>query len=70
MSTSKGRIVGDAALSEVVTFRCTKQDKEVLTHLAAEAGYPSIGHYVRAVSLRRLSFYGQIFGKEEADETP
>lgn len=57
MSTNErgtGRLIGDAALSEVVTFRCTKSDKEAIEAARKEAGYPSIGHYVRAVTLGRL----------------
>lgn len=60
-----GRLIGDAALSEVITFRCTKSDKQRLEQARKDTGYPSIGHYVRAVALQRQTFYGQIFGEDE-----
>lgn len=51
-----GRLIGDAALSEVITFRCTKSQKDLLERARKAAGVPSIGHFVRNVTLQQAAF--------------
>lgn len=51
MGSSTGKLLGDAALSEVINFRTTKSQRQELEEARKKAGYPSIGHYVKAVAL-------------------
>jgi uncharacterized protein (DUF1778 family) len=50
-----GRLIGDAALSEVVTFRCTKSQKALLESARKLGGHASIGHFVRNTSLQQAA---------------
>ena len=43
-----GKLIGDAALTEVIAFRVTKRQKEELERARKATGFPSIGHYVKA----------------------
>lgn len=52
-----GRLIGDAAYTEVVTFRVTKSDRALLEQMRYIAGAPSIGHYCRALVLQRAYLY-------------
>ena len=51
MGSSTGKLLGDAALTEVITFRCTKSQKALIEKARQKSGTASIGHYVKNASL-------------------